>query len=422
MRRKMLTAPVAAVAALAMLAACSTDDSLDDPSVAESADDAPADDAPDDGESTEDEPTDEEASSDEWFDQAVYDTQYEQRSATFEGDANQPYLQYIDGPMTDTSEFAAEGPHKVCFSNASIGNPWRQTGWITMNEQLTVLQDSGVISEMETRDAQDDDNTQIADIDYFIAEGQCDAFVISPNSTAAMTPAVERACDTGKPVVVFDRGVETDCATTFIHPIGGYAWGIDTAEFLVDNLQEGDKVVALRILPGVDVLEHRWAAAEKIFGENGIEATDYFTGADPTEIKKIISDELATGDVQGVWMDAGDGAVAAIEAFEDAGVDYPVMTGEDEMSFLRKWEETGLTGLAPVYSNFQWRTPLLALEKIFAGEEIPAEWVLPQTPITEAERADFLAANEGMPDGHYAKFGGEDLPGYPQVWQERIIP
>ncbi len=24
---------------------------------------------------------------------------------------------------------------------------------------------------------------------------------------------------------------------------------------------------------------------------------------------------------QGIWMDAGDGAVAAIEAFEDAGVD-----------------------------------------------------------------------------------------------------
>jgi ribose transport system substrate-binding protein len=48
--------------------------------------------------------------------------------------------------------------------------------------------------------------------------------------------------------------------------------------------------------------------------------------------------------------------------------------------------------------------------------------VLPQVPITEAERAEFLAANEGMPDGHYAKFGGEDLPGYPEVWQERQIP
>ncbi len=240
-----------------------------------------------------------------------------------------------------------------------------------MNQQLEVLQDAGVISDMETRDAQDDDNTQIDDIDYFISEGNCDVFIISPNSTAALTPAVERACETGKPVIVFDRGVETDCPTTFIHPIGGYAWGIATANFLVDNLEEGDKVVALRILPGVDVLETRWAAAKKLFEENGIEAVDYFTGADPAEIKKIITDELVQGDVAGVWMDAGDGAVAAIEAFEDAGVDYPVMTGEDEMSFLRKWEETGLTGLAPVYSNFQWRTPLLAVQKIFAGEEVP---------------------------------------------------
>lgn len=390
--------------------ACTTDSSIENPPAAE-------------GSAAAESPAAEQPSEDstQWFDQAVHDEQDQQRSATFEGDPAQPYLQYIDGEMTNTSAFAVEGPQKVCFSNASISNPWRQTGWITMNQQLQVLEDSGVISEMETSDARDDDNTQIADIDYFIAEGNCGAFIISPNSTAALTPAVERACETGKPVVVFDRGVQTDCPVTFIHPIGGFAWGIDTAQFLSERLQEGDKVVALRILPGVDVLEQRWAAAERIFEENGIEAVDYFTGADPEEIKSIISDELATGDVQGVWMDAGDGAVAAIEAFEDAGADLPVMTGEDEMSFLRKWDETGIDALAPVYSNFQWRTPLLALERIFAGQEIPAEWVLPQSPITEEERGAFLTANEGMPDGHYAKFAGEDLPGYPTVWQERQI-
>lgn len=408
----LLRGAAATAAALLVLSACSTDESVDDPAPG-------ADSEPTTSESAE-EPA--ETDSGEWFVQADYDEQDAQRSATFEGDESTPWLQYIDGAMTDTAKYATQESQKVCFANASISNPWRQTGWITMNQQLKVLQDSKVISEMETRDAQDDDNTQIADIDYFIAEGNCDIFIISPNSTAAMTPAVERACETGKPVIVFDRGVNTDCYTTFIHPIGGYAWGIDTANFLSENLEEGDKVVALRILPGVDVLETRWAAAEKIFEENGIEAVDYFTGADPTKIKQIISDELVKGDVAGVWMDAGDGAVAAIEAFEDAGVDYPVMTGEDEMSFLRKWEETGLNGLAPVYSNFQWRTPLLAIEKIVAGEEIPSEWVLPQVPITEDERADYLTANEGMPDGHYAKFGGEDLPGYPDVWQQRQIP
>ncbi len=401
-RRKHATAAAVGIAALLVMTGCTTDPTVTTP----------------EGETPETAPTEEV----EWFDQALFDEQREQMGATAEGPADQPYLQYINAELIDTSEYASEGPKKGCFANASISNPWRQTGWITFNEQLEELQDAGAISEVETRDAQDSDDTQIADIDYFIEEGGCDFFIISPNSTAAMTPAVERACETGKPVIVFDRGVETDCYTTFIHPIGGFAWGIASAEFLIDNLEEGDKVVALRILPGVDVLEQRWAAAEVLFEEAGIEAVDYFTGADPAQIKGIIADELATGDVHGVWMDAGDGAVAAIEAFEDAGVDYPVMTGEDELSFLRKWEETGLTGLGTVYSNFQWRTTLLAAQKIFAGEEIPKEWVLPQEPITADELTEALEANEGMPDGHYARFGGEDLPGYPTVWQERQIP
>jgi ribose transport system substrate-binding protein len=409
MRRTRISVLAAtAVAALTLTACGSTDDSAKVDSKADS--------------SGTDQKKGESGAESKWFDQAQYDKQDKERDATFEGDPEKPYLQYIDGEMTDTSGFKSAGAKKACFANASISNPWRQTGWITMNQQLKVLQKDGVISQMETRDAEDDDNKQIADIDYFIKEGKCDVFIISPNSTAAMTPAVQRACDTKKPVIVFDRGVETDCATTYIHPIGGFAWGIDTANFLVDNLKKGDKVIALRILPGVDVLENRWAAADKIFGEKGIEAVDYFTGADPAEIKKIISDELSKGDVNGIWMDAGDGGVAAIEAFEDAGEDLPVMTGEDEMSFMRKWKDTGLTGLAPVYSNFQWRTPLLAVQKIFAGEEVPAEWVLPQVPITEDERDTFLEQNEGMPDGHYAKFGGEDLPGYPEVWQKRVMP
>ncbi|KQX05477.1 MULTISPECIES: substrate-binding domain-containing protein [unclassified Leifsonia] len=401
MRRMHVASAMVGALALLTLAGCTTDPSVTAPS--------------DDAAATEEAEV-------EWFDQALFDKQDEERGVVPEGPDGQPYLQYINAEMVDTSEYASEGAKKGCFANASISNPWRQTGWITMNEQLKVLQESGAISELETRDARDSDDTQIADIDYFINEGNCDFFVISPNSTAAMTPAVERACDTGKPVIVFDRGVQTDCPVTFIHPIGGFAWGIDSANFLIDNLEEGDKVVALRILPGVDVLEQRWAAAEKLFGEANIDAVDYFTGADPVEIKKIISDELAKGDVKGVWMDAGDGAVAAIEAFEDAGVDYPVMTGEDELSFLRKWKDTGLTGLGTVYSNFQWRTPLLAAQKIFAGEEVPKEWVLPQSPVTSDDLDQYLAANEGMPDGHYAKFGGEDLPGYPTVWQERQIP
>ncbi|WP_026923648.1 substrate-binding domain-containing protein [Glycomyces arizonensis] len=368
---------------------------------------------------TTDEATD--AAEGDWFVQADYEEQLAQRDIEPEGDPATPWLQAIEPEWIDTAEFAREGGDAtVCFSNASVSNPWRVTGWITMQQQVKVLQDAGEIGEFRHSDAADDDEQQISDIQAFIDSGECDALIISPSTTATLTPAVEAACASGIPVVVFDRGVNTDCAVTFIHPIGGYAFGADAAEFLVDNLEPGSKVLALRILPGVDVLEHRWAAAQEIFGDSELEILgDEFTGGDAAEIKNIVTQYLQRGDVDGIWMDAGDGAVAAIEAFEDAGKPYPVMTGEDELSFMRKWKETGMTALAPVYSNFQWRTPVLAATMILNGEQVPAEWVLPQEPITEAELDDYLERNADMPSLHYAKFGGEDLPGFPDAWRDR---
>ena len=179
-------------------------------------------------------------------------------------------------------------------------------------------------------------------------------------------------------------------------------------------------MLALRILPGVDVLEHRWGAANDIFAGSEIEVVGVeFTGGDAAKIKDIVTQYLQRGELHGIWMDAGDGAVAAVEAFEDAGSPYPVFVGEDELSFMRKWEETGMTAVGLSYSNFQWRTPVLAAEMIWNGEEVPAEWVLPQQPITSGDLDDYLERNAEMPSLHYAKFGGEDLPGYPKAWQGR---
>lgn len=411
---------VAAAAAVGMLlAACTTDEPTDtaEPETEAEAEEEPAEEA----EEQESDGGDDTAPDDEWFDPAEYERQLAQRDVEPEGPDDQPWLQAIEPEWVDTSEFAADpGDRTLCFSNASVSNPWRVTGWITMQQQVEVYQESGEIGEFRVSDAADDDNQQISDIQTFIDAGDCDAIIISPSTTATLTPAVEAACDSGVPVIVFDRGVETDCMVTFIHPIGGYAFGADAAEFLVENLEPGSTVLALRILPGVDVLEHRWAAAQQIFGEADLEILgNEFTEGDGAQIKDIVTQYLQRGPVDGIWMDAGDGAVAAIEAYEDTGNDYPVFTGEDELSFLRKWDETGMTAIAPVYSNFQWRTPIEAAVMIWNGEEVPSEWVLPQVPITEDELDEFLERNEDMPALHYAKFGGEDLPGYPEVWQDR---
>lgn len=357
------------------------------------------------------------------LDQAAYDKEDADRTATFEGDPAQPYLQYLPGgEMVDPKPYARTTPGKVCFSNASLSNVWRQTGWITMYEQYKVLKDQGVISDLVMRDAQDDENTQVSDIDFLIKEGDCDAFIIAPATVEATASAIGRACETGKPVVVFDRGTTETCIASFVHSIGGYAWGIDSASFLADQLEEGDTVVALRTAPGVDVFEQRWAAATKIFKDAGLKVTDHITGADPAEIKSVMADELTSGEVDGVWVDLGDQAVPAIEAFQDAGMDIPAITGEDNMAYLRAWDELGFNGFAPVYSNFQWRTALLAVAMLFQGEEIPKDWTVPQTPITGDELPEVIKANAEMPDVHSARCGCEDMPSFPGPWVSRKTP
>jgi ribose transport system substrate-binding protein len=351
----------------------------------------------------------------EFFNQEDYDRQLAQRSATPEGPADKPWEQMIEPEMVDTSEFKSDKSSgwNVCFSNAASDNPWRQNGGITMKAEADNTKE---IAKFTVVDAEAKDDKQISDIESLVSGGECDALIVSPNTTATLTPAVEKACESDIPVIVFDRGVNTDCPVTFIHPIGGYAFGADAAEFLRDNVKEGGKILALRILPGVDVLETRWSGAKGIFDEAGLNVVGVeFTDGDAAKTKSIVSDYLQReGSLDGVWMDAGATAVAAVEAFEDAGQEVPFITGEDQNDFLMKWKEDGLKAVAPTYSNFQWRTAVIAATKILKGEEVPKEWVLPQPKITQENLDQYVKPD--MPPLYYALCGCEDLPGFPQKW------
>jgi ribose transport system substrate-binding protein len=282
-----------------------------------------------------------------------------------------------------------------------------------MQAQVEVIED---IETFTAVDAEGDDNKQISDIQDLLGQ-DCDILIVSPNTTEALTPAIESACEQ-VPVIVFDRGVNTDCPVTFIHPIGGYAYGAAGADFIVENVPADGNVLALRILPGVDVLETRWAAADIAFQEAGINVVGVeFTEGDRANVKSIVTDYIAQyGQIDGVWMDAGQDAVAVIEAFEDLGMDVPPIVGEDQLDFLTAWQENDLTAIAPTYPNFQWRTPILAAQMILSGEEVPAEWVLPQPVITQDNLDQYLSEDVTMPPLHYALCGCEDLPGYPERW------
>jgi ribose transport system substrate-binding protein len=346
-----------------------------------------------------------------FFVEADYQAELAMRTKTAEGPEGKPWEQAIEPEMVDTAKYKKDGPYHLCFSNAAVNNPWRQVGWKTMQAEVKLHKE---ITEFTALDAEGKDDKQISDIAELVGQ-DCDALIVSPNTTATLTPAVTGACPE-VPVIVFDRGVETDCPVTFINPIGGYAFGANGAEFLVEKVPAAGKVLALRILPGVDVLETRWSAAKATFDQSKLDVVGVeFTDGDAAKTKSIVSDYIQRhGKLDGIWMDAGATAVAAVEAFEDAGQPVPAMVGEDQQDFLQKWKDGGLTAIAPTYPTYQWRTPVIAALKILKGEEVPKRWKLPQPKITAENLDSYLKPN--MPPLHYALCGCEDLPGFPQDW------
>ncbi|NLS01379.1 ABC transporter substrate-binding protein [Rhizobium sp. P38BS-XIX] len=332
--------------------------------------------------------------------------------ATPTGPADKPWEQYIGGGLVDTSKYKKAGPHKLCFSNASVSNPWRVVGWKVMQAEADAEKSS--VASLQYADAKDSDDKQISDIRAFINSGQCDALIVSPTTSNALTPVVEEACKT-MPVVVFDRSVNTSCPVTSISSIGGNAWGIAGAQYIADNMPKGGKVLMLRTAPGVDLFETRSDAAMRIFKAAGITPVgSEFTGGDNAKTKAVVSDYLSRlGQLDAVWVDLGAMSVAVAEAFEDASQPYPIITGEDQEDYLQKWKNTGFKGIAPTYPAYQWRTALQAAVKILDGKQVPGpKWVLPQPVITNENLDHYV--NLKMPPLHYALCGCEDLPGYPE--------
>jgi ribose transport system substrate-binding protein len=351
-----------------------------------------------------------------YFSQANFDRQMAQRRIAPQGDPSTPWLQMIEPSLVDTSKYAKPGAKwHICLSNASLGNPWRVTGLTTMKAEAKLHPQIGAFTVV---DAEGKDDKQIADLADLQAK-RCDAILVSANTTNALTPAVEKACQSGIPIIVFDRGVTTNCPVSFVHPIGGYAFGAASAEFIALKAGKGGKVLAMRLLPDVDVLESRWDAAKIVFEQEGINVVGIeFNNGDPDKAKAIVTDYLQRyGNLDAVWLDAGFASVAVAEVFKAAGKPVPPLTAEDQQDFLAMWQKEKLTAIAPTYPVYQWRTALIAAVWILSGKQVPKEWVLPQPVITQDTLSRYLAP--GMPPQFFSTCGCQKMPGFPKDWSGR---
>lgn len=70
-------------------------------------------------------------------------------------------------------------------------------------------------AKVEIRSADNSNEKQIADIEYFL-ESKFDIIIVSPNEAEAITPIVKHVYESGIPVVIFDRSIVGDSYTARI--------------------------------------------------------------------------------------------------------------------------------------------------------------------------------------------------------------
>ena len=219
---------------------------------------------------------------------------------------------------------------------------------------------------------------QTADVENAIVQG-VDGIVISPNDVNALAPAIEAAIDAGIPVVTIDRRVDNVDGILAHVGADNVVGGEIQAEYIVELLPSGGKVINLRGQPGaspaidrnqglhnvLDGMDKFDIVAEQTANWNRSEALNVtnaiLAGLDsPPDAVNAANDEMALG---------------AIEALRAANIDAPVVAFDAGPEALIAVRDGKLAGAVDQFPGQQSREAMRILVEFIREGKTPAQQV-----------------------------------------------
>jgi ribose transport system substrate-binding protein len=251
-------------------------------------------------------------------------------------------------------------------------------------------------------DANDDPSKQISDTEDLLTRG-CDILILSPATADALTPIAQTAMDQGVPVVTLDRNVSDESAYVSYVTSSNCDMGTTQAEWLIDTLGNEGSVVLLAGLAGASPAEERLSCARETIEASNLEIlAENYTDWSPVEGKRIMEGWLTTfGDeIDGVWAGSGLQASGAVEAFVEAGLEVPPITGEDFNRYFKLWDDIGFEGISVSFPVSMGRDAVLVALDILAGIPVPAVVDVERTVVTIDNLDQYV--RQDLPDDYWA--------------------
>ncbi|MBX0330570.1 substrate-binding domain-containing protein [Oscillochloris sp. ZM17-4] len=248
-------------------------------------------------------------------------------------------------------------------------------------------------------DAKDDPATQISDIQRLLSEG-CDALLVSPAKLDELKPSIDAAMAQGVPVILIDRTVTGDNYVSYVSA-NNCTIGQLQAEWLVQELGGRGDIVLLSGVKDSSVAEDRMRCAREVFAKAPEihELAQAYANWSPVDGKKAMQGWLQTlGHIDGIWSDGSQG-VGAVEAYLEAGVPVPPITGGDINSFLKQWKRNGFSAVAVSYPARVGQLGVTTALDVLAGVPVPHHVDIPLKVITNDTLDSYVRMD--LPDGFW---------------------
>lgn len=295
-------------------------------------------------------------------------------------------------------EAGAEGGYKIGFTNSFNGNSYRQNMEKYIQEVADELKETGEIAELTISEANNDANKQVQQIENFILEG-VDLIIIDPISATALTGAIQEASDEGIPCLVINDGpVESDAELC-------YQINFDTidqmgtlTEYVCEAIGGKGKIIELRGTAGAEFDNIAHEGVTKVL-ENypDIEVVaEIYTDWTGSKAQSELASVLPTLDeVDGIVTQGGD-SYAAVQAFEAANKELPVIGGDNRGYFLKWWANEAPEGYDTLsVSSNPWigASAVYVACDILSGEyDVPNDMIHPFGVVTKDEVQEFKDA------------------------------
>jgi len=137
---------------------------------------------------------------------------------------------------------------------------WRKAMVEDMEREITFYRDLNI--ELIVKDATDNNEKQIADINELVSKG-IDLLIVSPNEAEPLTPTVEKVFSEGIPVIVVDRKINSTKYSAFIGA-DNFTIGKEAGYFAEELLKGKGRVLEITGLKGSTPARERSAGFHEI--------------------------------------------------------------------------------------------------------------------------------------------------------------